>query len=311
MAGFNWDDLRFLLALDRTGTLLGAARLLGVSHSTVARRLAAAEEALQTRLFHRRGQMLLRSEAAEEVLAHAGRIEEEIAGLARSATGADARLEGEVRVTAPLALLTDFLVPHLPAFQRAHPGIRITLFGDLSLESLVHGEIDLGLRISRPVSDRLDIRRLAECRFALYAAPELAEQACKAAERGMLAELPHLQTTGQEVTMPEAQWMTALFPGRPPVMSAATMPLLLAAARAGLGITALPCFLGDHEPGLRRIPVRHEGPCEKLYLVTKREQRGIARVRALVGFIDRMARSERARFDGAPRPDDQAIEFWR
>ncbi|MCQ4158689.1 LysR family transcriptional regulator [Roseomonas sp. GC11] len=295
MADFNWDDLRVLLALDRCGTLLSAARQLGVSHSTVARRLAAAEGALQVRLFHRRGQSLVRSEAAEEVLTHAQRIEEEIASFSRSAGGADARLEGEVRVTAPLALLTHFLAPHLPAFRETCPGITVTMFGDLSLDSLLQGEIDLGLRISRPVSDRLDIRRINECRFALYGTPALAARIRQA---GGLGGVPYLQTTGQEMPMPEALWMSVLFGEQPPAMKAGTMPLLLAAALAGVGVTALPCFLGDPQAGLVRIPVQPEGPREKVFVVTKREQRGVARVRALVNFIDRAARAERARFAG-------------
>ncbi len=299
VADFNWDDLRFLLALDRTGTLLSAARLLGVSHSTVARRLAAAESALQVRLFHRRGQTLVRSEAAEEVLTHAQRIEEEIASFSRTAGGTDTRMEGDVRVTAPMALLTHFLAPHLAAFNQAYPGITVTMYGDMSLDSLLQGEIDIGLRISRPVSDRLDIRRINECRFALYGTPELAARARQA---GGPAGLPYLQTTGQEMPMPEALWMSTLFPDQPPAMKAGTMPVLLAAALAGVGVTALPCFLGDPQAGLVRIPTRPEGPCEKVFVVTKREQRGVARVRALVNFIDRAARTERARFEGSAPP---------
>lgn len=296
MAGFNWDDLRFLLALDRAGTLLSAARMLGVSHSTVARRLAAAESALQTRLFHRRGQTLVRSEAAEEVLTHAQRIEEEIASFSSSAGGADTKLEGEVRVTAPLALLTHFLAPQLLAFQQTYPAISVTMFGDLSLDSLLQGEMDIGLRISRPVSDRLDIRRISDCRFALYGTPALAAQVRRT---GGLNGVPYLQTTGQEMQMPEALWMTVLFGDQRPALKASTMPVLLAAAQAGVGVTALPCFLADPQPELVRIPVQQDGPREKVFVVTKREQRGVARVRALVNFINRAARAEQARFEGS------------
>lgn len=49
----NWDDLRIFLAIARAGTLLGAARALGVNHTTVARRLSALEGALQADLFVR------------------------------------------------------------------------------------------------------------------------------------------------------------------------------------------------------------------------------------------------------------------
>lgn len=298
MANFNWDDLRILLAIDRAGTFVGAGRQLGLSHTTVARRLAAAEAALRANLFHRHGQSLLRSEIAEEVLTHAQRVEEEILSFAAATTGADARLEGEVRITAPLMLLISFLAPHLPDFAQVHPGISVTLLGDLSLNALLDGTIDIGLRISRPVSDRLDIRRLCGCRFALYGAPHLAAEAESAIATGDLAVMPYLQLIGQEFPMPETLWLDNLFKGQQPVLRAGTSPVLVAAAQAGLGLTALPRFVGDSSDGLVRVRGQTDGPNENLYLVTRRQQRGMARVRALVAFIDRIARHERASFEG-------------
>ncbi len=159
------------------------------------------------------------------------------------------------------------------------------------------GAIDVGLRISRPVSDRLDIRRLCGCRFALYGAPHLAAEAESAIETGDLAVMPYLQLIGQEFAMPETLWMESLFKGHPPVLRAGTSPVLVAAAQAGLGLTALPCFVGDTSEGLVRVRGQPDGPNEKLYLVTRRQQRSVARVRALVAFIDRIARHERAIFE--------------
>ena len=51
--GYSWDDLRFLLAVARAGTLSGAARSLGVNHTTVSRRIQALEEHVGVRLFER------------------------------------------------------------------------------------------------------------------------------------------------------------------------------------------------------------------------------------------------------------------
>lgn len=284
----NWDDLRVLLALDRGGSLLGAGRLLRVSHTTVARRLEALEQALQVRLFHRRGSALLPSEAALEVLAHARRVEEEVASLTRAAFGTEARLEGAVRLTAPLALITHFLLPRLEGFQQRYPGIRLELLGDLPLDAMLQGAADIGLRISKPVSDHLDIRRVSPCRFALY-------EAASAPPRPAV-ENPWVTLTEDQAALPEAQWLQALFPGTAPRLRLSTTLAMLAAAQAGCGMAALPCYLGDVAPGLRRVAGVPEGPRESLFLVTHREQRGLARVRALVDFLAEAIAAERGRF---------------
>ena len=49
----DWDDLRLVLAVAREGSLSGAARTLGLTHSTVFRRLGGIEQRLGVRLFDR------------------------------------------------------------------------------------------------------------------------------------------------------------------------------------------------------------------------------------------------------------------
>ena len=86
---FDWDDLRVLIAVDEAGTLVGAARALGLSHTTVLRRLAGAERVLGATLFRRREGVLVRTGAGEEVLTRARRIRSDVTALARSARAAD------------------------------------------------------------------------------------------------------------------------------------------------------------------------------------------------------------------------------
>ncbi|MEF9603084.1 LysR family transcriptional regulator [Paracoccus sp. PXZ] len=79
----NWDDLRFFLAVARAGTLSGAARSLGVTHSTVFRRLGAFEERLGVRLFERLPDGYALTGAGEAMHETAIRIDEEIIALWR------------------------------------------------------------------------------------------------------------------------------------------------------------------------------------------------------------------------------------
>lgn len=303
MPDLNWDDLRFLLALDRAGSFLGAARALRVAHSTVARRLEAAEQALQTRLFHRRGTALVRTEAAMAILAHATRVEQEIASLSRAAFGTEARLDGTVRLAAPLAFIAHFLLPRLRPFQERYPNIEVALSGDLPLEAMLRGEADIGLRISRPVSEQLDIRRLCPCRFALY----------EAAEPGLRRPEPnlYLEVAYDQQVLPETRWVRTLFPATRPALQLSTTVAVQAAVKAGLGVGALPCYLGDNMAGIRRVLDAPEGPLESLYLVTHREQRGLARVRVLVDFLAETVANARRLFEGADEVIAAASETGR
>ncbi|HVI75282.1 MAG TPA: LysR family transcriptional regulator, partial [Anaeromyxobacteraceae bacterium] len=49
----DWSDLRFFLAVQRTRSHAGAARLLRVAPTTIGRRIAALEAAVGARLFAR------------------------------------------------------------------------------------------------------------------------------------------------------------------------------------------------------------------------------------------------------------------
>jgi len=295
---FDWDDLRILIAVAEAGTLVGAARALGLSHTTVLRRLAGAEKALGATLFRRRGGILVSTSTGEEALARARRIQHDIATLARSVRAADGKLAGPVRLAAPPGLTTDFLVPRLSPFLRQHPRIRILLHTELSFAAMLDGEADVGVRISVPLIDHLDIRRVCDCRFGLYAAPRLAAIATRAVERGGPPGSRYLAFNDEFADLPEDRWIRQIFRGTPPILQANATTVLLAAARAGIGVAALPRYVGDSESGLRRVPAPTPGPVEGLFLVTRREQRGVARVRAVVDYLARIIAAERALFTG-------------
>jgi DNA-binding transcriptional LysR family regulator len=298
LGGFDWDDLRILIAVDEAGTLLSASRVLGLSHTTVLRRLAGAERVLGAKLFRRQRGVLVRTSVGEEVLGRAQRIRADIAALTRSAGAADGRLAGSVRLAAPPGLATDVLIPRLGAFLRTYPRIRLALHTDLDFSAMLHGQADVGIRISSPLTDRLDIRRVCDCGFAIYALPNLAAAAARSLARGSVARIRYVAFDDNFAGFPEDRWIRELFGRTPPVLRANTTTSLLAAARAGLGVAALPRDIGDREPTLHRIQTSHQGPVEGLFLVTRREQRGVARVRALVDYLAQILVEARPLFSG-------------
>lgn len=291
MPSLRWDELRFLVAIEDAGTLLGAARTLNVSHSTVARHLDRAESVIGSTIFYRRDNVLIASEPAQQLLREARRISQEIQFLTQATGQARQQVEGTVTVATPLTIATHVLVPQLKAMGRALPTIRLAFRTELSSDAMLRGEADIAIRISRPVAEGLIIQRIAPCEFGLYATPALARKQRVAIERSQPMPGPYLAFTDDYALVPETGWLKSLFPGGEPVFKANASLALLAAAQAGLGVAALGGYIGRNARGLELIDTPIPAPNESIYLITHRDQRDIRRVRAVVQYLATLIKS--------------------
>ncbi|MET0709270.1 MAG: LysR family transcriptional regulator [Tardiphaga sp.] len=297
-AEFTWDDLRYVLAIDATGTALGAARRLGVSHSTVLRRLATLELALDTKLFQRSDGRLTVSPPAALLMARARSIAEALETLPQLIDGPDSDLEGLVRVAAPQALICHALTDALGDFRAAHPAIRIALYADMQFDDFRRGHADVALRISLAVPNELGIRRLCDYRFALYGRDDLAQNMRDGAA---LEAMPFILLSEASRDMPERKWMVSLANGRAPAMEASSTVVMRAAIAAGLGVGVLPCYVGDVIAGVTRIEMGPASPREGIYLITHPTQGKPARCRAVADFLVKFATRNREMFSGIKR----------
>ena len=147
---FDWNDIPLLLKLADTGSMSQAGRLLGLDASTVSRRVAAAEKALNVRLFIREPTGYQATDAGKIFLAHAeavfDRVETMILDTRTEAEG----VSGVVNVTAIDVLFTHWLVWHLPGLLAAHPALQVNLIGDNRDLSFTRREADLAIRLNRP-----------------------------------------------------------------------------------------------------------------------------------------------------------------
>jgi DNA-binding transcriptional LysR family regulator len=119
----DWDDVRHFLTLARSGSVRAAGASLGVSHSTVARRVEALEARLGARLFDRTRDGYTLTPTGRQMLAGAERVEREMDDLARGVVGADERLVGTVALTCSDNFVAGLLLGDLAAFCRTYPGI--------------------------------------------------------------------------------------------------------------------------------------------------------------------------------------------
>jgi DNA-binding transcriptional LysR family regulator len=292
----NWDDLRFVLALARAGSLVRAAKALRVDHTTVARRIEAVEADLGLRLFTRTTTGYVPTAEAEGLLPDIAQVEDAVHTVERGAQAQDDSLAGTVRITSGETFGTRYLAPRLAVFMREHPGLTVELITGSAILDLARREADIAVRFFRSAHEDLVVRRVAELGHALYASEAyLARRPLKSAAE--LALHPILTTTkGPGVV--EAAWVERLSAGAQPAFVSNLTTALVEAALAGAGIAVLPRYLGDVEPTLRRLPMPDE-PREGIWITVHRDLKHTRRVRALLDFLSARLKKDRGLLLGA------------
>lgn len=292
----NWDDLRFVLALSRAGSLARAAKLLKVDHTTVGRRIEAAEEALGVSLFTRTSTGYVPTAEAERLLAQIRHVEDAVLALERGAHAQQGSLEGSVRVTSPETFGARYLAPRLATFGREHPELTIELSAGGTILDLARREADIAVRFFRSKHESLVVRRVADVAHGLYAseaylAHRPLESASALRDHPLLTSMP-----GPNVV--EAAWMKKLTGGAQPAFVSDLSIALVEAARAGAGIAVLPRYLGDAEPTLRHIPMEGE-PREPVWITVHRDLKATPRVRVVLDYLAECLKKDRALLLGA------------
>jgi DNA-binding transcriptional LysR family regulator len=277
----SWDDLRYLLAVARTGSFLHAGHELGTAASTVQRRFGALERQLGTRLGDRTASGVSLTVEGKRLVSLAEELEARIATTTRDLATADARLSGRIRVTAGEGF-GPFLLQVTTAFRAQHPDVTIELALDHRLHDLSRREADIGLRNVRPSAKPLVATRLGELQYGLYAAPDYAR-------RRPLRSLSQLRDhlfvglDGGAARSPEMRWLREHAATRFSVRTE-SIQLVLEAARFGHGVAALPHVLAQGH-GLVQLLPEQRLPALPVWLVMHRELRAIERIRRFAQAI--------------------------
>ncbi|MEM7442980.1 MAG: LysR family transcriptional regulator [Pseudomonadota bacterium] len=276
----NWDDLKVFLALARGGSVRIAAQALGVSPSTVARRIDSFEQALGVRLFDRLPDGYVLSAIGEEMIERAERAESEVLGLEREVLGQDAKLAGRIRVTMPAPVASELLMPELVRFGRIYPDIELDLAISSDIFDLSRREADVAIRFVEKPAEHLVGRRLPPFRDAVFASADYI------AGHDFGGEHPSGRWIGWQDETHSPKWVRES--DHPKCRTRWLVPEVMtqiAAARAGLGMAHLPCFLGDQDDQLRRVPPGNTRPARPGWVLTHPALRTTERVRVFVRFI--------------------------
>ena len=282
----DWNDLRHFLAVARTGSTLAAGKMLRVSQTTAARRVAALEAGLGLILFERRPAGYRLTPAGEALVERAEAMEAAASAFADAASTQSREASGTVKLTVDEIYAVTLLAPLLRELHDAHPQIRIDLDTTEEKRDLAAGEADVALRmVDRPAGGGLVGRRLTTDNWTIYCSRDYAEAHGRPRRRRELHGHTFIGGGGPGVWMYYRAWLERNGLADSVAMQHATSTGLLAAVRSGVGLAVLPSLIADLDPNLVMCLPPEPGNERGLWLLTHERLRHTPRVRVVMDFL--------------------------
>ncbi len=296
---FDWNDLKYFLAVARLGGLSSAAAAMGTSASTVSRHIAALESRMGSKLFLRQQTGYLLTDEGTAAFEYIAGVESAMLAVERngsiSAEGKEA--VGLVRLATVESLATNLITPQLSAFWQQYPNVQVEIITGLTQANLSRREADLALRFisSSPQGNEQDyiVQHAGFLHFDAYCARRLVAGRAPAEARDW-KKLPYISWDDSWAHLPMARWLASTFGGRKPALKSNSIQTQLAAVRAGLGVAVLPCFICDRDPELLRLASPAPPITRELWLVYHRDLKTSQRVIAMRDFIHELIRKHLA-----------------
>lgn len=292
---FDWNDARFFLAVAETGSTLAAGRALRVSQTTVARRIAALEDALSLTLFDKRRAGYVLTPAGALLLPGARGVQASAQALAEAAAAQKRDGGGTVRLTAEESFVVSVLPPMLRDLHEMRPDIVIELDASEEVRDLEAGAADVAIRVTKKLSGAgLVGRRIGGDLWTVYCSRAYAEAHGAPRNRREMAAHPLISGGGGEIGRYYGTWLRENGLEHAIAMQHGTVTGLLSAVRSGLGLAALPCIVAELDPDLVRCLPPAASGAREVWLLTHERLRHTPRVRAVLDFLgDRLKRHAR------------------
>jgi DNA-binding transcriptional LysR family regulator len=297
MAGLDWSDLRYALAIGQGGSLAAAARVLGVNHTTVLRRLDALEARLGARLFDRQRQGYQPTEAGALLLEQARRMADQADEIERHVPGRDRELTGQLRLTTAFVVMEHLLPDPLAAFARAYPGIEVEVLENAFMVDLARRspesstswsqrQADVALRLSSQVAEHLVGRVLGEapCRvYAMRGVPGLPQSLTPLPE--LIKDVPWVAFERDARHRVYDRWMRQHLAQARVRVRVDIFNAVAAMLRTGIGIGVLPEFMESKHPELVAVSEPIPELAVPLWMLTHPDLRDTARVRVFMQHV--------------------------
>lgn len=278
---FEWSDLRYFLAVHRTGKLVTAARRIGVDQTTVARRLQSLERALGTPIFEPTSQGYRLTAAGSKLLPHAEGIESLGAAIEEEIAGHDFAVSGKVRIGVTEGLGSMFLAKHMDALRNALPLVDLELVSLPRFVDIYNREADIAIGQERPLAGRLVTSKLTDYALRLYASPAYLARhppirhVEDLKRHDFIGYIDDLLYSGKLNYLPDISVQARV------VVRSTSIIAQYYAAVSGAGLAVLPCFMVQQGDGLQCVLGDEVKVSLPYWLTSRSELMKLARVRAV------------------------------
>ena len=300
MQSMDWDIFRFIVAIVDSGSAVAAAKQLGVDGTTVIRRITKFEDERGVQLFDRLPSGYSPTLECEAIVQLARDMQEGVSEIDRRITGHDLSLEGTISVTTTDSFLEAVMADVIGAFCRLHPQIRIETMVTTSRLNLSRQDAHVAVRASISPPENLVCQRVSSVCFAIYGGRSLTRHLTDQVELEQLQELPWIGLGDTLSRSPPSQWLGKNVADHQIKTTADTFVAVRALVRGGVGLSVLPCCLGDPEPEIRRLTPTIDEMRTTLWVLTHPDVRKAAKVRAFTSFVGRQLRGKQALLEGTP-----------
>ncbi len=281
----NWDTFRYFLTVARCGSISAAAKILNESHPTIGRKIKDLEACLATQLLDRNSGGVSLTPSGKKVFAHVERIEHETKVVRHTLLGLDDKLEGRVVVAAPEGFGTAFLLPRLGILRERFPAIDVDLLLGSTKLNLVNRDADIAVRVGDPVHPSLVGRRIGEATFALYARKDYLARRGQPHSIADLIEHDIIDGAKELRGLAQSLRLRTIAGDARRAFRSDSVVAQLEAAKNGLGIAALPRYLAIEQNDLQEVLPGALDVQEDLWVLTHRDLKEVARIRAVTDFL--------------------------
>ncbi len=234
------SDLRLFLAVTSTGSLSAAARQLDVTPMQVSRRVAALEEELGVRLFHRSTRSVSLTTEGEALLPHAFAMSEAEENARRELGQTSSRVSGVLRVSTPSIFGQSIVLALLPRLLADYPELKVEVNISEQMADIVAQGMDVALRIGPLPDSELIARKITVNPRVICASPEYLQR------RGLPTVASDLDTHDCIILDSAPRWPLVIDQTLQPKrvrgrFQTSSVDSVRAAALQGLGLALLTC----------------------------------------------------------------------
>ena len=251
---FEWDDVKYFLAVARHGSTLAAAKALTVNQSTVQRRITELERKLGRELVKRQATGYRLTEFGEEMLPYAEQIERAALAFEQRKATIERGEAGLIRVTCPEPIVYRIMKSSLlDRFHARYPKLRVEFVMSDQYVDLARGDADVALRSGDTDDDVLVGRKIADSLWSVYASTDYVQRNGRPAALSEIIKHATVGFDGPMAANRAAKWLQAVAPNASVAARVNSVLGLVSVAKSGVAVVPMPIALGDAEPELVRL----------------------------------------------------------